>query len=220
MTSNAVSADNENDSSNLNLGQRNPPDNLSAPAKSSTDPLQPTENPSTILGHRSPSGIFYVEFDEGTGPKPEWGNLVNIDYILYTVSNQTELVEHVSSFKEEKNGFLIHHGNGEQILGLEQMVHDMRSGAKRRCVIPSSLAYVRSGMLPIPYSDRKRKKFLDAINKGGGTIVLDLQVNWIKDDPDDRGYYSDLVLPDEEIIELLKKYRVDEVPPGAVSITI
>lgn len=210
----------ENDAKNPGTGRRTPPEVLAATVESSNEPLQLPEQPRTILGHRTPSGIYYVEFNDGIGPTPEWGNLVNIDFILYTVADQTELVEHASSFKEEKFGFLIHHGNGEQILGLEQMVHDMRAGAKRRCVIPSSLGYVRSGMIPIPYSDRKRRRFLEAINKDGGTVVLDLQVNWIKEDPDDRGYYTDLVLPDEEIVDLMKKNRVDEVPPDALSITI
>lgn len=215
-----TSASTGRDSGNSKQGRRDPPDGSEATVSTSDTPLQSPEEPATILGHRSPSGIYYVEFDEGSGPTPEWGNLLNIDFILYTISNQTELIEHASSFKEEKQGLLIHHGNGEQILGLEQMVHEMRPGAKRRCVIPASLAYVRSGMLPIPYSDRKRRKFLNAVNNDGGTVVLDLQVNWIKEDPDDRGYYTDLVLPDEEIVELMKNNRVDEVPPGAVSITL
>lgn len=215
-----TSASAEKDSRNSSKGRRVSPDGSTSTISTLDTPLQSPEEPATILGHRTPSGIYYVEFDEGSGPTPEWGNLLNIDFILYTISNQTELIEHASSFKEEKQGLLIHHGNGEQILGLEQMVHDMRTGAKRRCVIPASLAYVRSGMLPIPYSDRKRRKFLNAINNDGGTVVLDLRVNWIKEDPDDRGYYTDLVLPDAEIVELMKKNRVDEVPPGAVSITL
>lgn len=196
------------------------PNRTSVKVVPSEESLPAPEQPTVLLGHRTPSGIYYVDFQEGNGRTPNWGDLVNIDYILYTVKEKSDLIEHESSFKEEDSGFLIHHGNGEQILGLEEMVHSMRTGSKRRCIIPAPLGYIRSGMLPIPYSQRKRSRFLDALNKGNGTVVLDLQVNWISEDPDDRGYYSDLVLSDEEIIDVMKKNRVETVPPDALSITI
>lgn len=175
-----------------------------------------------ILGRRTPSGITFIEFEEGSGPTPKWGDYVNIDFTLYTLApSMTDLVQHESSANIDKNGYLFHHGNGEHILGLEEMVHSMRPGSKRRCIIPGPMAYTHNGLAPIPLSHISRKKFSKALNAAGtGVIVMDLALNWSKDDIDDRGYYSDLVPSDDELMELMQKNKETDLKPGVKVVEI
>lgn len=194
-------------------------------------PTSPTDAPSVlsgkngeenqILGYQTQSGITFVEFDVGKGRKPKWGDLVNIHYSLFTLApSKTELIEHESTFNSQKDGYLIHHGNGEHILGLEEMIHSMRTGSKRRAIFPRALAYTRSGMSPVPYGARARQKFLNTLNSGDGTVVMDIELRWIAVDSGDRGYFTDLTPTDEELIELLKGLREENPEPGVLSITI
>lgn len=175
----------------------------------------------TVQGYQTESGITFVEFDPGQGRTPKWGDLVFIQYKLYTVApSKMELVEHDSTYRKYKKGYLVHHGNGEHILGLEEVLHTMREGAKRRCVIPSRMAYFQTGFAPIPPSQRARKRMFEAINGGDGTIVMDVEVIAIEEDPEDRGYYSDLVPTDEEVLEMMKTLKEDNPDPTLKSIKI
>lgn len=174
-----------------------------------------------VVGYQTDSGITFMEFEKGAGRKPNWGDLVNIHYTLYTLApSKKDLIEHESTFKKEKDGYLIHHGNGEHILGLEEMIHSMSTGSKRRCILPRKLGYSQSGLAPVPYSARDRKKFLSALNEGDGTVVMDVELRWIASDANDRGYYTDLVPTDEEIIKLMEEMREENLEPGVPSIEI
>lgn len=176
-----------------------------------------TSSPPSAVGFRTPSGIQYVEYEKGSGDPPRWGDYVNIDFTLYTIlTPQNQLIQHETTFKLNEDGYLVHHGNGEHILGLEEMLHTMRVGGKRRCIIPPSMAYTHSGFAPTPYSARDRNKFLKAINTGDGTVAFDLRVNSIMKDPDNRGYFDDLVLTDEEFAELWAKIKREKAEAAAV----
>lgn len=181
----------------------------------------PGKNPGEKIGYQTASGITFVEFATGEGRTPNWGDIVNIHFTLYTLTeSKTDLIEHESSFEKDKQGYTLHHGNGEHILGLEEMIHTMRTGSKRRCIIPGPLAYTMTGMAPIPYKARDRKKFFNALNKADGSVVMDLELRWIAEDAADRGYYSDLVPTDEEILGLMDKIREEEQIPGIPSIQV
>lgn len=158
----------------------------------------------SITGHQTTTGITYVDYRLGDGPTPEWGDLVNIDYVLYTINkSRNGIVQHDSSFKRGKDGLLLHHGNGENIKGLEEMIHSMRVGARRRCIIPPKMAYTKTSLLPSPPGHIARRKFVDALGDTDGTVVLDVELNWFKKDPFDRGYYNDLVPSEDELRKII-----------------
>lgn len=157
-----------------------------------------------LTGFMTRTGLKYFDFEIGEGPTPNWGDMVNIKYVAYTISASGDaLVKHDSSDSYGKNGYLIHHGNGEQILGLEEAIHSMGAGGRRRAIIPPSLAYSQSNLGPVPASDRKRRKFSTALLEGDGTVVFDVEVTRIWKDPEDRGYYSDLTPTPEEMLQIM-----------------
>lgn len=180
-----------------------------------------TNNSRTYDGKQTASGIIFVDFEEGEGSTPKWGDFVYIQYKLYTVdSTKTKLIEHDSSINRVKKGYFVHHGNGEHILGLEEMLHSMRRGGFRRCVIPSRLAYFKPGFAPIPTNARARRRLTKALNEGDGNIVMDIQIVSIEKDPEDRGYYSDLVPTDEELLEIMKNLKEEHPDPRLRSFTV
>lgn len=155
-----------------------------------------------LTGFVSKSGLKYFDFVRGEGPTPKWGELVNIDYTAYTIAaDEQSLIKQDSSYDYGDAGYLIHHGNGEQILGLEEAIHTMSVGGRRRCIIPKKLAYFREDLGPVPLQHRRRKAFSEALNQGDGAVVFDIELRSIMLDSNDRGYYNDLTPTDEEIMQ-------------------
>ncbi|KAI0565058.1 amine oxidase [Gracilaria domingensis] len=171
-----------------------------------------------IRGFQTISGLKFFDFSVGDGPTPQWGDILNIHYVLYTIKPSGDaLVKHDSTYDRGNHGYLIHHGNGEHVLGLEEALHTMRAGGKRRAIVPLRIGYSKSGFAPIPLKFRRRKAFIDAINSGDGTVVFDIELRTISKDPDDRGYYTDITPTDEEIIQIFEEQRgvgVDDVDPS------
>jgi len=179
------------------------PDVLAQPKEE----MKKTEAPQT--GFQSQSGLKYFDFESGTGPTPRWGQLVNIQYVSYTISPSGErLVKHDSSYDRGSDGYLIHHGNGEHILGLEEALHSMSAGGRRRAIIPPNLAYSKADLGPVPPANRRRHKFSDALDEAGGTVVMDIELRWIKDYPGDRGYYEDITPTREELLQIWKEQAI------------
>lgn len=176
-----------------------------------------SDAPKQVMGVQTVSGLKYIDFNVGEGSTPKWGNFVNFDYVLYTITSDGKtLVKHDSTYDNGKDGYLVHHGNGEQIMGLEEALHTMRAGGRRRCIIPQQIAYFKSNLGPLPLSTRARRGLSKGLTNGDGTVVMDIEVNRIWEDPDDRGYYTDLVLTDEEIIEVWKQQKgviIPDEPP-------
>lgn len=171
------------------------------------------EKPQT--GFLTKSGVKYFDFAAGEGPTPRWGELLNIDYVVYTISPSGDgLVRQDSSLDYNSEGYLIHHGNGEIVLGLEEALHTMAVGGRRRVIIPEKMAYWKAGFAPVPLPDSKRRKFLKALNESDGTVVFDVELRRIWKDVNDTGYYDDLVLTDEELLQLFDNVREEKAKNG------
>jgi FKBP-type peptidyl-prolyl cis-trans isomerase len=156
------------------------------------------------VGFVTPSGLRYFDFHVGGGAKPKWGDWVELDYALYTVTPGGDaLVMADSTFNKKDRSLVLHHGNGEAILGLEEAVHSMKQGGRRRVIIPPDLAYALPGRLPIPLGDRARRKFFEAMNDTGGTVVVDVEILNVLPFPDEHGYYSDPTPSAQELNEIL-----------------
>jgi FKBP-type peptidyl-prolyl cis-trans isomerase len=100
---------------------------------------------------------------------------------------------------------ILRHGNGEAILGLEEALHSMKKGGRRRVIIPPAMAFAMPGLLPYPLKDGQRRKFFQAMNDTGGTVVADVEILQILPFPDDHGYYSDPTPSPEELKEIFTK---------------
>lgn len=203
-----------------------PKSTISPPKKSVTPPgfsLQNTpfiSTPKVIATdenglQRTDTGIAFIDFTEGDGRTPEWGDIITLHYTLYTINpKNNQLVKHDSSYVGDKKGYLLHHGNGEHILGLEQMLHTMSTGSYRRFILPPRLAYYQPGFAPIPRSNIGRKRLSRDLSNSSGLVVMDVEVLRIQKDLTDHGYYSALNLTEEEEGQLFDSIPKKKPPPG------
>jgi hypothetical protein len=145
--------------------------------------------------------LRYFDFTEGDGASPGWGDLCVIEYVLYTVprprgppgsggGNALQLQKVDSSHNQ---GYLIKHGNGRTIQGIEEAIHTMREHGHRRIIVPPRLAYVHGDLGPIPAETWVRQKLAKKLEQGD-LLVFDLMLKKVMRDPKDRGYYKDKVV--------------------------
>lgn len=158
-------------------------------------------------GFVTPSGLRYFDFVVGDGAKPKWGDFLTVEYAMYTISPEGDaLVRADTTFGKDRTHF-IHHGNGETILGLEEALHSMRVGGRRRVIIPPKMAFVNGRLGPIPPWAASRKRFFEKLEKTGGTVVFDVEIVKIEPYEDEFGYYSDETPSPEEAGAMLMKVQ-------------
>ena len=91
------------------------------------------------------SGLKYVDLAEGTGPSPQTGQTVSVNY-TGTLENGRKFD---SSFDHGKPlEFRI--GTGSVIKGWDEGLMTMKVGGKRKLIIPAKLGYGASGTPNIP----------------------------------------------------------------------
>jgi FKBP-type peptidyl-prolyl cis-trans isomerase len=85
---------------------------------------------------RTDSGLEYVDFAPGAGPRAESGARVRVSFRAWltdgTLFESTERRGGSVSFRV---------GRGEVIPALDEGVRGMRAGGERRLIVPSDLAY-------------------------------------------------------------------------------
>ena len=86
------------------------------------------------------NGIRFLILKEGTGPKPQAGNTVSVNYKGMFLNGETF---DASDFHGGPFQFQV--GAGRVIPGWDQMVLDMKKGEKRLVVLPPELAYGERG---------------------------------------------------------------------------
>ena len=150
-----------------------------------------------------PSGLKYIDLKEGTGPTPLYGQLCSISYKGYVkLPASKENANPQPQLFGQSSGYLIKHGNGRMIPGLDQGLHTMRPGGTRRLIIPAKLGYVTTGLGPLPPSpwNRYRLNSLldDMVRLQGGNLVFEVTLLSVIDDEADQGYYNDASLSPED----------------------
>lgn len=156
--------------------------------------------------NKLPSGLKYLELKEGSGPSPQYGQLVSIQFTGYV-----ELPKSSKKEKFDSNVFLLKHGNGRVIAGLDEGLHTMKVGGTRRLIIPPKLGYVQSGLGPLPEYPWDRWKLSnlldDMVAQRGGSVIMDVTLRSVIDDEADQGYYQDDNLSPEEMDDLMKRLQ-------------
>ena len=94
----------------------------------------------------------------GSGAPPRFGQLVRFHYVGYIASEDGESLEAYDSSYERNTPYFTKHGNGLTCEGLEEALHTMRPGGRRRVLLPPSLGYSRGsasdkGPLPVKATD-------------------------------------------------------------------
>lgn len=154
-----------------------------------SEPATPTQE-GGITMYKTNTGLKYIELEPGTGPSPRYGQLCAIQYTAYL-----KLPTESKPQKYDTNSFLIKHGNGRIIAGLDEGLHTMKVGGQRRLIIPPKLGYVQSGLGPIPEMPWNRWALNGLLEKmikqRGGNLVFEVELRSIIDDEADQGYYED-----------------------------
>ena len=151
------------------------------------------------------SGLKYIvlkEAPDGAALSPRYGQLLSFSYKAYIKLPNSDL----QSYDSDKN-YLLKHGNGRNLPGLDEGLHTMKLGEKRRLIIPPKLGYVGPGVLgPLPESPIGRFKLnrlLDQmVEVRGGNVVMDVELKNIMNDEADQGYYEDDSLTPEQFYQL------------------
>ena len=162
-----------------------------------------TNSEEGVTLYTTKSGLKYIELREGNGPSPKYGNFVSISYKAYVKLPEGKSTNSKLQEYDSDSAYLIKHGNGRIIPGLDEGLHTMKVGGKRRIIIPPKLGYVGPGVLgPLPegpYGRYRLNKLLDEmIEVRGGNVVFDVELRSVVEDEADQGYYDDLSLSPEE----------------------
>jgi len=159
--------------------------------------LAASEKNDEVKVFETPSGLKYIEVKEGSGETtPRYGQLLSITYTGYIkLPNQDKQ-------KFDSSTFLVKHGNGRTIPGLDEGLHTMKAGGVRRLIIPPKLGYVEVGLGPLPESPLARYKLSnlldDMVTVRGGNVIFDVELESFIDDEADQGYYEDASLTPEQ----------------------
>ncbi|WP_414548145.1 FKBP-type peptidyl-prolyl cis-trans isomerase [Anabaena sp. CCY 0017] len=88
----------------------------------------------------TPSGLKYIELEEGTGATPEPGQTVVVHY-TGTLENGTKF----DSSRDRNSPFEFKIGIGQVIKGWDEGLSTMKVGGRRQLIIPSELGYGSRG---------------------------------------------------------------------------
>ncbi|MEA5513654.1 FKBP-type peptidyl-prolyl cis-trans isomerase [Nodularia sp. UHCC 0506] len=88
----------------------------------------------------NPSGLKYIELEEGTGATPEPGQTVVVHY-TGTLENGTKF----DSSRDRNSPFEFKIGIGQVIKGWDEGLSTMKVGGRRQLIIPSELGYGSRG---------------------------------------------------------------------------
>ncbi|WP_339458503.1 FKBP-type peptidyl-prolyl cis-trans isomerase [Nodularia spumigena] len=88
----------------------------------------------------TPSGLKYIELEEGTGATPERGQTVVVHY-TGTLENGNKF----DSSRDRNSPFEFKIGTGQVIKGWDEGLSTMKVGGRRQLIIPAELGYGSRG---------------------------------------------------------------------------
>ncbi len=147
------------------------------------------------VAFKTKSGLRYYDVRKGDGASPRWGQVAIIQYEGYVRASPFSRLVLFDDTYSRRTPYLVKHGNGRVIRGLDEGLHSMRLGGLRRIVVPLELGYTKTGLGPIPPNALRRKVLVRELGKAEqqqGEIVYDVELVSVYDDEADLGYYDDL----------------------------
>lgn len=149
------------------------------------------------VAFKTKSGLRYYDVRKGEGASPKWGQVAIIQYEGYVRASPFSKPVLFDDTYSRKTPYLVKHGNGRVIRGLDEGLHTMKLGGLRRIVVPLELGYTKTGLGPIPPNALRRKVLVRELDKAEqsqptGEIVYDVELISLYDDEADLGYYDDL----------------------------
>lgn len=158
---------------------------------------------------KTESGLKYVELEVGkmdrSNRTPQYGQLCVISYTGYLQLPKDNKRQKFAS----QSGFVLKHGNGKLIAGLDEGLHTMKRGGLRRLIIPPKLGFVATGLGPLPelpwQRDSLNRLLAEMVEQRGGNLVYDVKLERFFDDEADQGYYQDDEISPEEFAELNRR---------------
>eukprot|EP00904_Undaria_pinnatifida_P002081 jgi/Undpi1/11874/HiC_scaffold_4.g01573.m1 len=159
------------------------------------------------VGKITKSGVKYFDYRLGEGSSPRWGQDCIVRFVMYGRSSPDEKLTKIHSSDDNKETYVFKHGNGLQLKGMEEGIHSMRVGGKRRVIIPQQLGYVVQGLGPYPADPRKRDVLVKVLKAFEGSkkgeLVMDVDLLDVFDDEADQGYYEDETVSIEELQDIV-----------------
>lgn len=108
------------------------------------DPAPSTPPPISGTPVTTPTGLRYIDIQEGDGPNPQPGQKVTVEYTGWLADTQAKFDSSID--RGNPLSFLL--SRGQVIAGWDEGVASMKVGGKRRLIIPPELAYGASGSPP------------------------------------------------------------------------
>ena len=143
-----------------------------------TDRVAVPDLPQQPRGLKLKNGLKFTDGTVGPGEKLRWGQVVKIKYVAYTRESGDAPLKRYDA----ADTYLVRHGNGRDVRGLDEGIHTMRIGGTRRIEVPPALGYTAPGLGPMPESAGGRrtldKALDDMAGKPGAAVVCDCaQIN-------------------------------------------
>ena len=162
---------------------------------------------------KTSSGLKYIDIVPGSGISPTYGNLCSVSYTAYVkLPNNSKQYTTKPQKYDHCDGYLIKHGNGRMIAGLDEGLHTMKVGGTRRLLIPPKLGFVDTGLGPLPDLPWNRyhlNQLLDQmIELSGGTMIYEVTLLSVIPDEADLGYYTDASLSPQDFNTLRENLRI------------
>lgn len=167
-----------------------------------------------VTVYKTKSGLQFIDLVEGSGSTPRYGNFITISYKAYIKLPDIQGKESKLEEFDSDKGYLVKHGNGRNVPGLDEGLHTMKVGGKRRIIVPPKLGYVTSGIGPIPVGPLGRWKLNNLLDRmvevKGGNVIFDVEMKSIMEDEADQGYYDDESLSPEDFTRLRENIQANQ----------
>ena len=173
-----------------------------------------------VTMYKTATGLKYIEMVPSNDPTPRtprYGQLCVISYTAYYKLPDDEKKQKFDSADD----YVMKHGNGKMLPGIDEGIHTMKVGSTRRLIIPPKLGFVNSGMGPLPEYPWNRwllNKGLDKmVAQQTGNLIYDVELKIVIDDEADQGYYEDESLSGAEYEQLQRKLKISPGQPEATA---
>ncbi|KAM1055400.1 hypothetical protein FF1_028953 [Malus domestica] len=135
-------------------------------------PMPEMKEPEIIRTVKLPSGVRVQEIVEGQGPVAREGDLVEINYVCRR-TNGYFVHSTVDQFSGESAPVILPLDEKQIIEGLKEVLVGMKTGGKRRALIPPYVGYTNENLKPIPEEFGPRRSLLSHVNE---PLIFEVQL--------------------------------------------